>query len=218
MPLRTDYTNDILDTSKNTERKYNIKNSNGTIVEENVTFEDVTEYSQEGSRFGATDINVTNEAVNNINVYVGEDKKLHFVNGDGADSVLPFSSAEIIEEYYTTPWVGGINSIATFPNYTTTGIVTVANERASKAILIFDAGMVYYNHTSYWRVKVNDVIVAEAKELPKSSGGSPSGVQYRPFKTFVIDVKQGDVIKMESSDSNGGTINERLIYHAMILA
>ena len=67
MPLRTDYTNDILDTSKNTERKYNIKNSNGTIVEENVTFEDVTEYSQEGSRFGATDINVTNEEVNKLN-------------------------------------------------------------------------------------------------------------------------------------------------------
>lgn len=67
MPLRTDYTNDILDTSKNTERKYNIKNSNGTIVEENVTFEDVTEYEQEGSRFGASDINATNIEVNKLN-------------------------------------------------------------------------------------------------------------------------------------------------------
>lgn len=214
MPLKTDYKNDVLDTSKNTKRKYQqTTNDDGTV-----SLDDVTVYSQEGSLLGAGDMNATNQAVNNINVYVGEDKKLHFVNGDGADSVLPFSSAEIIEEYYTTPWVGGINSIATFPNYTTVGTVTVANERASKAILIFDAGMIYYNRTSYWRVKVNDVIVAEAKELPKSSGGSPSGVQFRPFKTFVIDVKQGDVIKMESSDSNGGTINERLMYHAMILA
>lgn len=125
--LKTDYTNDILDTSKNTERVYNLKNASGQIVEENIRIEDVTEYSQEGSKFGANDINATNTEVNglsanvgslngsvstlntnvstlttktntlqanvnNINVYVGTDKKLHFVNKDGADSALPFSS------------------------------------------------------------------------------------------------------------------------------
>lgn len=124
--LKTDYTNDILDTSKNTERVYNLKNASGEIVEENIRIEDITEYSQEGSKFGANDINATNTEVNglsanvgtlnasvstlntnvstlttktntlqtnvnNINLYVGSDKKLHFVNKDGADSALPFS-------------------------------------------------------------------------------------------------------------------------------
>lgn len=89
--LKTDYTNDILDSSKNTERVYNIKNASGEIVNAGIKIEDITEYTQEGSKFGANDINATNEAVNNINVYVGEDKKLHFVNGEGADSVLPFN-------------------------------------------------------------------------------------------------------------------------------
>lgn len=87
MPLKTDYKNDVLDTSKNTKRKYQMtENSDGTV-----SLDDVTVYSQEGSLLGANDINATNEAVNSINIYVGEDKKLHFVNGDGADSVLPFS-------------------------------------------------------------------------------------------------------------------------------
>ena len=33
-----------------------------------------------------------NNNLSNINVYVGEDEKLHFVDSTGADSALPFSS------------------------------------------------------------------------------------------------------------------------------
>lgn len=36
--------------------------------------------------------NVLNDKINKVNVYVGEDGKLHFVDSAGADSVLPFSS------------------------------------------------------------------------------------------------------------------------------
>ena len=36
-----------------------------------------------------------------MNVYVGGDGKLHFVNSGGADSVLPFNNAPIIIEYDT---------------------------------------------------------------------------------------------------------------------
>lgn len=32
----------------------------------------------------------------NINVYVGSDDKIHFMNGSGADSVLPFSNSKIV--------------------------------------------------------------------------------------------------------------------------
>ena len=62
MALRTDYKDDILDTSVNGKRKYNlITNSDGTV-----SLEDVTEYSQVGDSFGGADINRTNEEINRI--------------------------------------------------------------------------------------------------------------------------------------------------------
>lgn len=61
--LKTSYTEDQLDISKNTKRKYNVtKNPDGTE-----SFDDVTEYTVVGDKFGAGDINATNAAVNNIN-------------------------------------------------------------------------------------------------------------------------------------------------------
>lgn len=61
--LKTDYKDDVLDTTQNTKRKYQmIDNGDGTV-----SFEDVTEYLQQGDSFGANDINDTNEEVNIIN-------------------------------------------------------------------------------------------------------------------------------------------------------
>lgn len=40
-----------------------------------------------------------------VNVYVGGDSKLHFVNKDGADSVLNFSSFKTEEKSFS--WSGG---------------------------------------------------------------------------------------------------------------
>jgi len=61
--LKTDYKDDVLDTTQNTKRKYQmIDNGDGTV-----SFEDVTEYLQQGDSFGADDINDTNEEVNIIN-------------------------------------------------------------------------------------------------------------------------------------------------------
>lgn len=62
MSLRTDYTDDVLDTSVNTQRKYYlIKNSDGTY-----SFTDQTTYTSEGDYFGAEDINATNSYVNEL--------------------------------------------------------------------------------------------------------------------------------------------------------
>ena len=61
--LKTTYKDDLLDTSVNEKRKYNmIQNADGTV-----SFEDVTTYSQIGDSFGAVDINATNEKVNEVN-------------------------------------------------------------------------------------------------------------------------------------------------------
>lgn len=51
-----------------------------------------TEVTEEGYAADATTVAALNSSLGNINIYVGDDKKLHFVDKDGADSVLPFSS------------------------------------------------------------------------------------------------------------------------------
>lgn len=58
--LKTDYKDDILDTSQNTKRKYAMTENQDNTV----SFDDETEYTQEGDSFGAQDINATNIQVN----------------------------------------------------------------------------------------------------------------------------------------------------------
>lgn len=61
--LKTNYVDDVLDTSVNVKRKYRmIQNADGTV-----SFDDVTTYTQNGDSFGAKDINDTNAAVNELN-------------------------------------------------------------------------------------------------------------------------------------------------------
>jgi hypothetical protein len=61
--LKTNYVDDVLDTTKNQLRKYQqIQNDDGTV-----SFVDVTEYAQVGTSFGAKDINDTNASINDVN-------------------------------------------------------------------------------------------------------------------------------------------------------
>ena len=131
--LPTDFKDDVLAESMSGKRRYRIiQNADGTV-----SLDDVTDYEQVGSVFGAKQVNDMSSAVNSIedvkaannctttepgfvldarqgktlmdksnelsrdlgrvNVYVGGDGKLHFVNSGGADSVLPFNNKP---EYY----------------------------------------------------------------------------------------------------------------------
>lgn len=61
MALRTDFKDSVLkDTTGN--KKYKMTNNNDNTV----SFTDVTEYSQEGSSYGAKEINEEREAINSI--------------------------------------------------------------------------------------------------------------------------------------------------------
>ena len=62
--LRTDYTNDILADEMNGKRRFKLVKSDGSA--EIVSIEDVTEYEQLGSLFGAGDLNRTNQVVNQV--------------------------------------------------------------------------------------------------------------------------------------------------------
>ena len=124
--LKTNYKDDVLDTSKNEKRKFRmIQNDDGTV-----SFDDATEYTQQGDAFGAADINATNAKINeqsqsltNINTYVGKDKKLHFVDSSGADTVLPFNS-------YDDGRIQGRNDVIGSPN--SYGLYTKAQYDANK--------------------------------------------------------------------------------------
>lgn len=61
--LRTDYKDDLLDTSVNTQRKYRqVDNGDGTV-----SFVDETVYAQNGDTFGASEVNQIHAAVNLVN-------------------------------------------------------------------------------------------------------------------------------------------------------
>ena len=117
--LKTNYKDDVLDTSKNEKRKFRmIQNDDGTV-----SFEDATEYTQQGDNFGAADINATNAkineqsqslTINNVNF------NLDYQNGKygwnesserGADTVHPFKSAEydLLYTYGGEPLQGSLN-------------------------------------------------------------------------------------------------------------
>lgn len=100
--LKTNYVDDVLDTSVNEKRKYNmIQNADGTV-----SFDDVTTYTQNGDSFGAKDVNDTNTAVNELNnnliaenlqpfqfAYDNETGKYGYkAKVEGADTFFPFSS------------------------------------------------------------------------------------------------------------------------------
>jgi hypothetical protein len=65
MALKENYKDDILDVSVNTKRKYRMtENGDGTV-----SFEDETEYLQEGDNFGSGAINPIAHAINGLNNY-----------------------------------------------------------------------------------------------------------------------------------------------------
>lgn len=67
MSLPTNYQDDVLDATQNTTRIYDIKKrSNNEVVAQDVYLVDKTAYNQQGTTFGATDINNTNQAINDM--------------------------------------------------------------------------------------------------------------------------------------------------------
>lgn len=90
--------------------------------------------SAEGNAFSAEEMNdlenrikggfdEVNQSLTNINTYVGKDKKLHFVDSSGADTVLPFKS-------YDDGRIQGRNDVIGSPN--SYGLYTKAQYDANK--------------------------------------------------------------------------------------
>lgn len=96
--LKTNYVDDVLDTTKNQLRKYQqIQNDDGTV-----SFVDVTEYTQVGTSFGAKDINDTNAAINDVNGKLGNLLTATIPSGDTSATITDskIKSTSIIDIYF----------------------------------------------------------------------------------------------------------------------
>jgi hypothetical protein len=110
--LPTNYYDDILSASMNGKKKFRLTYRNGTTEE--VTIEDISEYDQYGSKFGAGDINKTNQAVNEkFDSDDVVDPMLATVKGFAADAFLTGKELKKQEDNLTAsngmPFKFGIN-------------------------------------------------------------------------------------------------------------
>lgn len=122
MALPTNYKDDVLGDSMDGKRRYRvIENSDGTI-----SLEDVTEYSQTGSDFGAFDINQTNEEVNKMLPKTGEASNATAVFKDASSrvnlasgeklSVLFGKISKWLKDLKTVCFTGSYNDLSNRPN------------------------------------------------------------------------------------------------------
>lgn len=66
MSLPTNFKDDLLDTSKNTERVYDIVNALGSVLQADVHLVEKTVYRQQGTELSAQDINAICETINSL--------------------------------------------------------------------------------------------------------------------------------------------------------
>ena len=122
MALPTNYKDDVLGDSMDGKRRYRvIENSDGTI-----SLEDVTEYGQTGSDFGAFDINQINEEVNKMLPKTGEASNTTAVFQDASSranlesgeklSVLFGKISKWLTDLKTVCFTGSYNDLSNRPN------------------------------------------------------------------------------------------------------
>ena len=106
--LPTNYFDDILSESMNGKKKFRLTYRNGTTEE--VTIEDISEYDQYGSKFGAGDINKINQAVNE-KFDSGDvvDPKLATEEGFSADAKLTGDALSELNKNMEWKYVGSAN-------------------------------------------------------------------------------------------------------------
>lgn len=120
--LPTNYYDDILSASMNGKKKFRLTYRNGTTEE--VTIEDISEYDQYGSKFGAGDINKTNQAVNEkFDADDVVDPMLTTERGFAADAFLTGKELKKQEENLTAsngvPFKFGVNETGEYGHIVT---------------------------------------------------------------------------------------------------
>lgn len=213
--LRTDYKDDILDTSVNTQRKYNVvNNDDGTV-----SFEDATVYAQNGDTFGASEVNQIHAAVNLVNESLNVDTTnlkedftlnglLQYLAEKYFAKILYLLKNGVVDESITT--FSNTNYTSTNATYTTVytqttynnGVATVKVSGSEYATIgtwfsdeVFDVTEKKYLkvkvqncafHSSDWGAWLGLTPTKINKYVPSAEVGFSSAVE----KTFTIDVTQ----------------------------
>lgn len=153
--LKTNYVDDVLDSSKNQLRKYQqIQNDDGTV-----SFVDVTEYSTTGTSFGAKDINDTNAAVNELNESLVDSLAWKYhgdiaTNSEISSIRLPAKFEELSLEIYQTKVNERKlkihltkNEVKSYAQTFYTGAYYSASNFCGAAIRVDDSGIYHYGMT-----------------------------------------------------------------------
>ena len=108
--LKTDYVDDVLDTSENTTRIYDIVDANGNVIESDIHFEEKTVYSQEGDSYGATEINEQNETINSMNQVI-EDLDAEHIAFDDTTAQTGSNNVQGAIEYLKSSFSNALTSL-----------------------------------------------------------------------------------------------------------
>lgn len=189
--LSTNYKDDILNVSTEGKRKYRMNyNDDGTV-----SFDDVTPYDQEGSNFGAGDINLTNEAVNQsfdknklirdmdaINALTQEGyapdalalKEVSVSLGDisniGNDTYNSFE--KLFQYYIDNGYLPDVNNVALIPamtsNTTPSGVASASDEATYNQITYY-AYHAFADDNLWWHsgTSVNPMWISYQFDAPK---------------------------------------------------
>ena len=196
MALATDFKDDVLADSEQRRRYRIIENDDGTI-----SFEDVTEYSQTGSKFGALEVNQERQAINEL-----DENKINYadiINSlSSAATNRPLSAAQgkslsdrvgslsTLTTSVKTSIVNAINSLVTgkvnftdiVNNLTTTAANKVLDARQGKAL--------------------NDKITTVQSGLSALNGRITAGLH---MDYFLVDSDQGILyLRLQKTNWNKG--------------
>lgn len=219
MALKTNYKDDILDTSKNTNKVYTVVDETGAIIHRRVSLNEVTEYSQEGDTFGASDINATNTEVNRLTESLNGFRFGVDSNGNygyykaGADTVTPFLGWGFNEKIYTKLIK---NTTSKNTNQTYQFTYTVESNGYLYGMFGLDeatsAGAVSYTFNK------NSETIAKHMEIPLDAGNASDVSQGYNHSASVVDFgecKIGDVLKATIAYKSNSVGNA---YLSMIIA
>ena len=138
--LRTDFKDDVLNVTTNEKRKYRmINNPDGTI-----SFEDVTDYVQQGDTFGASEVNQITEKVNSC---LTRQDVVNNLESDAADLPASANAARALNNKITDIYtrIGGFKRTWVDTNGAS-GLNTISKDS-------FGAGCI---HLVFIRVAVNN--------------------------------------------------------------
>ena len=191
--LRTDYKEDILETSQQGKRTFNIVSKTGEILYEDVHIEDVSKYTRVGDEYGQEIINAQNEAINEVSKGSGlvfdtyqdylDAKAQGEVSVGNTIYIKEGNQSEITAEqivYNNSNVKLALDSLSTHNTNIKAGVVTVPAGNGSTASVTFSSPM---PNTNYAVVFGNQTTSTYHHMIPASTTKTVNGFTVTHYDT-----------------------------------